>query len=120
MGYVYVGTTIGLTVYGQIIVKWQVDNAGSFPDAFSGKVEFLARLLVNPWIISVFVGAAIAALAWMAALTHFELSRAYPFVALSFVLVLVLSAIVFDEALTWPKVVGVLLIVLGLTVGSQT
>ena len=44
-------------------------------------------------------------MAWMAALTHFELSRVYPFVALSFVLVLLLSAIVFGESLTWPKVV---------------
>jgi drug/metabolite transporter (DMT)-like permease len=119
MGYLYVATTISLTVYGQIIVKWQVDEAGAFPETLSGKADFLLRLLVNPWIISVFVGAAIAAVAWMAALTHFELSRVYPFVALSFVLVLILSAIVFGEALTWPKVAGVLLIVAGLTVGSQ-
>ena len=118
-GYLYVATTISLTVYGQIIVKWQVDEAGAFPDTLSGKVDFLLRLLINPWVISVFAGAALAAVAWMAALTQFELSRVYPFVALSFVLVLILSAIVFGEALTWPKVAGVLLIVAGLTVGSQ-
>lgn len=119
IGYLYVATTISLTVYGQIIVKWQVDKAGEFPGSVSGKLDFLARLLVNPWVISVFVGAAIAAMAWMAALTHFELSRVYPFVALSFVLVLILSAVIFGESLTWPKVAGVLLIVAGLTVGSQ-
>lgn len=119
IGYLYVATTIALTVYGQIIVKWQVDNAGEFPDSLSGKLDFFARLLVNPWVISVFVGAAIAAIAWMAALTHFDLSRVYPFMALSFVLVLILSATVFGDSLTWPKVAGVLLIVAGLTVGSQ-
>jgi drug/metabolite transporter (DMT)-like permease len=119
IGYAYVAATIALTVYGQMIVKWQVDEAGEFPATVSGKLEFLLRLLANPWIISVFAGAAIAAVAWMAALTRFELSRVYPFVALSFVLVLFLSALLFDEAVTWPKVVGVLLIVAGLTVGSQ-
>lgn len=120
IGYAYVATTILLTVYGQLIVKWRVDEAGEFPSSTSGRLEFFARLMINPWVISVFVGAAVAALAWMAALTHFELSRAYPFVALSFVLVLILSAIVFGEALTWPKVVGVVLIVAGLAIGSQT
>jgi multidrug transporter EmrE-like cation transporter len=120
IGYLYVATTITLTTYGQLIVKWQVDKAGHFPDSASGKVEFLLRLMVNPWVISVFAGAVIAAMAWMAALTHFELSRVYPFVALSFVGVLVMSALVFDESLTAFKVTGVLLIVAGLTVGSQT
>jgi multidrug transporter EmrE-like cation transporter len=120
IGYLYVATTIALTTYGQIIVKWQVDKAGAFPESLAGKVEFLLRLMINPWVISVLVGAVIAAMAWMAALTHFELSRVYPFVALSFVGVLLLSAIVFDESLTVAKVLGVLLIVAGLTVGSQT
>jgi multidrug transporter EmrE-like cation transporter len=120
IGYLYVATTIALTTYGQIIVKWQVDKAGAFPESLSSKLEFLLRLMANPWVISVFAGAVIAAMAWMAALTHFELSRVYPFMALSFVGVLILSAIVFHEALTPFSVVGVLLIVAGLTVGSQT
>jgi drug/metabolite transporter (DMT)-like permease len=119
IGYLYVATTIALTTYGQLIVKWQVDKAGDFPESTSGKIDYLLNLLVNPWVISVFVGAVIAALAWMAALTHFELSRVYPFVSLSFVAVLIGGAVAFDEPLTALKIAGVLLIVAGLTVGSQ-
>jgi multidrug transporter EmrE-like cation transporter len=119
MSWVYVGLTVALTVYGQLIVKWQVGRAGDLPDETWSKIEFLLRLAVNPWVISVFVAAAIAALSWMAAMTHLELSRAYPFVGLSFVLVLIFSAVFFDEALTAWKVSGVLLIILGLFVGSR-
>jgi drug/metabolite transporter (DMT)-like permease len=119
IGYVYVATTIALTTYGQLIVKWQVDRAGAFPESISDKIDYLLKLVVNPWVISVFVGALIAALAWMAALTHFDLSRVYPFVSLSFVAVLIGSAVLFDEPLTALKVAGVLLIVAGLTIGSQ-
>ena len=61
----------------------------------------------------------IAAFAWIAALSKLDLSTAYPFVAASFALVLVLSAIVFDERLTGPKIIGAVLIVIGLIVGSQ-
>jgi multidrug transporter EmrE-like cation transporter len=65
------------------------------------------------------VGAFLAFLCWMAAMTKFELSYAYPFMSLAFVLVLILSAVVFQEAITLPKMVGLALIVAGIIVGSQ-
>jgi multidrug transporter EmrE-like cation transporter len=119
LGPALIATTILLTVYGQLIVKWQVGEAGDFPASTGGRIHFLAQLVANPWIISVFVAAAIAALSWMAAMTRYELSVAYPFVALSLVLVLVGSAVFFDESLNAAKVVGVALIVLGIVIGSR-
>jgi multidrug transporter EmrE-like cation transporter len=114
-----VALTIGLTVYGQLVVKWQVLQAGEFPGALGDRVEFMLRLLANPWIISVFAAAAIAALAWMAAMTRLELSVAYPFVATTFALVLILSGVFFDEAITTAKTLGVGLIILGIVVASR-
>jgi multidrug transporter EmrE-like cation transporter len=119
MSWLLVAVTIALTVYGQMIVKWRVGEAGDFPDGTGPRVEFLLRLAVSPWVISVFVAAAVAALCWMAAMTKLELSRAYPFVGASFVLVLLLSAIFFQERLNIFKVAGVVLIVFGLVVGSR-
>jgi multidrug transporter EmrE-like cation transporter len=114
-----VALTIGLTVYGQLVVKWQVLQAGDFPAALGDRVEFMFRLVANPWILSVFAAAAIAALAWMAAMTRLELSVAYPFVAITFALVLVLSGVFFDEAITTAKTFGVGLIILGIVVASR-
>lgn len=112
--------TVILTVYGQLIVKWQVSRAGALPASLGGKVEFLARLATSPWVLSVFVAALLAALCWMAAMTRLDLSRAYPFMGTSFVLVLLLSAVFFEERISVPKVAGVALIVVGLVVGSRT
>jgi len=119
MAWIYVAITIALTVYGQIVVKWQVLRKGALPASLRGKGEFFAHLLTNPWVISVLLGAFIAALSWMAAMTRLPLSRAYPFVGLSFALVLLLSSVFFNEALTATKIVGVGLIVAGIVVGSQ-
>jgi multidrug transporter EmrE-like cation transporter len=119
MSWIYVTLTILLTVYGQLVVKWRVDRAGDLPAGAGAKVEFLLRLATTPWVISVFVAAAIAALCWMAAMTKLELSRAYPFVGASFAAVLVLSAVFFNERLNTAKVAGVALIILGLVVGSR-
>ena len=119
MGYLYIFGTILFTVYGQIIIKWQVSNAGAFPVDVSEKIWFLLRLTLNPWVISSLVCAFLAFLCWMAAMTKFELSHAYPFMSLSFVFVLVLSGLFFHESITLPKLLGVLLIMAGIIVGAQ-
>jgi len=111
--------TLLLTVYGQLVVKWQVERAGPRPDELGSQLAFVGRLVVSPWVLSAFVAAFLAAASWMLALTHFELSRAYPVMALSFALVLVGSVVWFGESLTWPKVVGVAVIALGLIVSCQ-
>ena len=46
----------------------------------------------------------------MAAMTKFEISVAYPFMSLAFVLVLLLSALFFQEPITLGKVLGMILI----------
>jgi drug/metabolite transporter (DMT)-like permease len=117
--YAFVATTVLLTVYGQLVIKWQAHKAGEFPHATSARISYLAHFLRNPWVISSLLSAVVAAFAWIAALSKLELSRAYPFVSASFVLVLVLSAIIFGESMTLLKIAGAMLIVAGLIIGSQ-
>ena len=119
MGYLYIFGTILFTVYGQIIIKWQVSNAGAFPGDATGKIWFFLQLAVNPWVISSIVAGFFAFLCWIAAMTKFDLSYAYPFMSLSFVLVLALSALFFHEPVTAAKVLGVILIMAGIIIGAR-
>jgi multidrug transporter EmrE-like cation transporter len=119
MAYGCVLLTILLTVVGQVIVKWQVSKAGVFPAEPIEQLYFFARLLLNPWILSGFAAAFLASVAWMGAMTKLDLSHAYPFVSANFILVFVLSAVLFNEPVTGPKVAGLALIVAGIIVGSH-
>ena len=119
-GYTFVLTTVVLTVYGQLVFKWRIDEAGAVPAGGSERLEYVARLAVNPWIVSVILATLAASLTYGAALTRFDLSHAYPFMALSFVFVLLLSGWFFQESVTTLKVVGVVLIVAGIAIGSQS
>jgi multidrug transporter EmrE-like cation transporter len=120
MAWVYVATTVVLTVYTQLIIKWQVLRHGALPASLRGKFDFFASLLLNPWVVSVIAAALVAALSWMAAMSRLPLSRSYPFlVGLTFVFVVFLGAAIFNEAITVPKVAGAILIVLGLIVGAR-
>jgi multidrug transporter EmrE-like cation transporter len=119
MSYVYVFLTIFLTVFGQMVIKWKVLEAGAFPLDAQGKLLFLGKLLIDPWIVLALAAAFGAAVSWMAAMTRLELSHAYPFMSLAFILVLFCSAFLFNEPVTAPKVVGLVLISAGIIVGSQ-
>ena len=118
MKYLYVAGTIIFTVYGQLVLKWQVERARPLPEPLGDKVLFLLKLLLNPWVISSVLGAFLAMLCWMAAMTQLPLSYAYPFMSLSFVLVLVLSSLMLGEPLNTYKVLGVALIMVGVLVVS--
>jgi len=111
--------TVMLTAYSQVIVKWRVSLAGPLPLDLASKILFLLGLLLDPWVVSAILGAFFAGLAWMAAMTKLDLSYAYPFMSLAFVLVLICSALFFHEVINGPKVVGLLLIILGIIVTSR-
>jgi multidrug transporter EmrE-like cation transporter len=119
MSHFYILLTILFTVYGQIVIKWQVNLAGSFPQSNIEKFQHISKLLLNPWVISGFVCAFLAALTWIAAMTKLPLSYAYPFMSLAFILVMFLSAIFFKEPITINKSLGLALIILGIIIGSK-
>lgn len=119
MSYLYISITILLTVYGQVVIKWQVLQAGAFPEDGTAKIWFLLHLLLNPWVVSAYLAALLASVTWIAAMTKLQLSHAYPFMSLAFILVMILSSLLFHEPITLPKIIGVALVMLGLAIGSQ-
>lgn len=119
-GYLFIIGTVLLTVYGQVVFKWQVDKIQvSTASGLNAQVEFVVRLLLNPWIVSSLAAAFLASLSWAGALRYFELSYAYPFTSLSFVLVMGLGIWLFKETFSFAKLTGVGLIVLGLIIASR-
>lgn len=117
--FLYILGTISCTVCGLLMMKWRIARFGLLPDNFSGKITFLLRLMVDPFVFSGLVLGFIAAVFWMAAMTKFELSFAYPFVSLSYVLVLIFSAVLFKESITTYKIAGVVLILFGIFISSR-
>ena len=119
MNHIYIFLTIFFTVYGQIVIKWQVNSAGSLPIEPVEKINFILRLLLHPWILSGLFSAFLASLTWMAAMSKFDISYAYPFMSLAFVCVLALSALIFRESLTLSKCIGMGVIVAGIVISSK-
>lgn len=112
--HIYIAATIIFTTYSQVVMRWQVGTAGVLPDNTFGKAQFVARLLLNPWVLSGITATFLAGVFWMLALKKFELSYAYPFTGIIYVLVLLCGVFFFGDTLTVKKLLATLAIVGGL------
>lgn len=119
MGYLYLVLTIAFTVYGQLIIKQQVNTVGQFPSGAAAILFYLRFIFLRPLVLSGFACAFMAALSWIGALSKFELSYIYPFMSLNFVLVVVLSVVFFREDVNLHKILGLALICVGVVIASQ-
>ncbi len=120
MGYLYIALTILFTVYGQIVIKWRMPVKGQLPKGIIDKIIFILTAYTDLWILSGFAAAFLASMAWAATMTKFELSFAYPFMSLSFVLVFILSLAIFNESFSWYKLIGLLFIVVGVIITAKS
>lgn len=114
MGYFYIAGTILFTVYGQLILKWRIVRYGELPELWVEKGLFLIKILFDPYICSGFFAAFIASFFWMAAMTKFDLSHAYPIIVGGLaILTSVFAILFFKEPISFFKVTGILFIVTG-------
>lgn len=112
---IYILGTIIFTVYGQLILKWRITEYGVLPEGFGNKVTFLLKLMLDPYILSGFVAAFLASFFWMAAMTKFDVSYAYPIIVGGLVILTSVFAMFFlKESVSAFKVAGLLLVVSGI------
>jgi len=76
-------------------------------------------MLLNPYIIISLILTLLAGVTWMIAMTKFEISYAYPFTLLGLVLVTIFSVVFFGESVNTYKLIGIVLIALGIVVISK-
>lgn len=86
------------------------------PDGVLDKIISLLKIIFDPFIFSGFASAFIASLFWMAAMSKMEITKAYPFMSLSPAIVFIIGVYFLNEAFTWGKVLGLMLIIIGLIV----
>ena len=120
MKYLSVIFTLLFVTYGQLIIKYEINKLGRIPtDSIWEIISYFIKAVTNVGILSGLCAAFFAALAWMAAMSRFELSSVYPFLSLNFVLVPILSVYFFGESMNLPKIVGISLICLGVFIFSK-
>lgn len=100
--------SMSIAVMGQILLKKGVNNTNLSPS-----VNSIFSVIFSPSILIGLSCYAVSAVLWLFVLKKFPLSVAYPSLSLTYIVVLFLSVILFDETLTPIKFLGVFFILVG-------
>ncbi len=102
---------------GQVLFRKGVLMTGeiTFKISFIGE---LTKLVFQPIVFSGLILYVISTILWLLALSKTTLNFAYPFTALTFVLVMLSSRAIFLEPIPTLRYLGVVLIILGVLVSS--
>ena len=96
---------ITLIVIGQSLAKIGASNI--YLDNFSVSQVF------NIFIIVAFICLSVRGLVWLVLLRMFDLAFIYPFMSVSYILILIVSYLAFNEVITVGKIAGCCLIAFG-------
>jgi len=105
---------------GQIMLKKGMSSMGPLTFAFSELGSMLWRIGTNPFVVGGLAIYVSGTLFWLMALSRVELSYAYPFASLSYVVMLVASWLLFREDISVMRVLGTVVIGLGVFLISRS
>lgn len=114
-----IAISISSGVFGQTLIKLGVDRPGAESDV-SGLFSVILLILRSPFVFGGLVLYGIGALAWIAVLDRLDLSYAYPFLALNFILIAVVSRLLLDEIVPTARWLGLGFICVGILIVART
>ena len=97
---------------GQVLLKYAMIKHGPITFTLQG----LWDLFTEPRLLFALVLYASALIMWLHVLSKVPLSTAYPILAITYVIVPVLSLIFFDESIHQSHLIGICLILVGVTI----
>lgn len=115
-GHIYIFLMLAFTAYSQLVMRWQVGQAGPLPALTTGKVLYVGHLLLTPWVLSSIFATFLAGVCWMLTLTQLQISYAYPFVSLTYIAVMLGGVFIFGDSLNAYKLCGTAIVLAGIAV----
>ena len=106
-----------LSTTGELFLKRGMNEIGSFDFAsVSTIVPTLIRIFTNPWIWIGFIGFGGGSIFWLSVISRVPLSLAYPMLATSYIIVVVESWIFLGEGLHPFRIIGSIVVGIGVTI----
>ncbi len=103
----------------QILMKTGVSKLGGL-EQFHGLLPLLFAFITSPYIIIGLFLTGSGILLWLTIISNLELSFAYPFNSLSYVVILLYGALVLGENVNIIRISGVAMIIAGVIIISRT
>jgi drug/metabolite transporter (DMT)-like permease len=118
IGYILVSVLAG--AIGQVLLKKGMSSMGPLTLSLSKLFSILWRMATNPYVIVglfIYVGGTVF---WLTALSRVDLSYAYPFASLSYVVMLAASWLLFREDISVVRLLGTVVVGVGVFIISRS
>ena len=111
----FIVLAVSLGVVGQVLMKYGMNcHRDNPPQGACGVFHKDFRYIItNGWVLGGFACYGVSTVIWLYVLTRADLSFAYPFIAISYVAVILIGPRVFKEVIDGWKVLAIVLIILG-------
>ena len=116
--YIFISVLLGAT--GQVLLKKGMLLIGPLTLSIAEIGDILLRLVTNPFVMLGLGTYVVSTVIWLVALSRVDLSYAYPFVSLSYVLMLLASWLLLHENLSPIRLLGTFVIVMGVFLVSRS
>jgi drug/metabolite transporter (DMT)-like permease len=116
----YILVSVVAGAVGQVLLKKGMASMGPLTLSIDQLGNVLWRIGTNPYVIVgllIYVGGTVF---WLTALSRVDLSYAYPFASLSYVVMLIASWQLFNENITVLRLLGTLIVCLGVFIISRS
>ena len=112
---IFLSIAVLFSVTGELLLKHGMNQLGVLELAPGLLVPALARVFTNPFVLAGFASIFAGSVFWLSVISRVQLSYAYPMLSTSYILVLLASWVFLGEHITWVRVLGVLVIIAGVS-----
>jgi drug/metabolite transporter (DMT)-like permease len=106
---------VGLLASVQLMLKWQALRLGTL----ESRLAYLRAMALSPWVWLALFFAVAAFLLWLLVLRRYPLGYVYPFVSLTFPLVVAGGALLFGERVSAGQAGALALLVVGVALNAR-
>jgi len=121
--FMHFGWFIALSIVSSVIAQTVFKLGLSTPGETQSPTSILSLLTIilrSPLVLTGLFLYGVGALAWINVLSRVQLSYAYPFLALNFLLITLTATVVLGESISWMRWAGVLVICVGILIVARS
>ena len=117
---VYILISVVGGAIGQVMLKKGMSTMGPLTLSAQTLIRSIWQMVTNPWVFFGLLIYGLGTVFWLAALSRVDLSYAYPFASLSYVVMLIFSYFIFHESISLLRIAGTVVIIIGVLLISRS
>ena len=112
---IFIISSVLLNALAQILLKSGMKNFSDI-DLKNNIIQTTLSISLNPYIITGFISYGISIILWLWVLSKVDVSLAYPFQALGYIIVTILAWLIFQENINLTRIIALMFITIGLII----